>query len=283
MEGKLEQVGRGVFAGIGVEGATNFGIIKGDDDTALLIDADIRRIDEVQDALEKTGCKRIRYLFITHEHFDHASSNQYFAKTGIPILSSEACREALKEDGQEQFDRMTKQAPELIKRFPNLEVVCPHITFADTSTIHLPGVTVNLGYRAHNGHSHSKGDSTAFVEGEKILFAGDLLYTEVHPVTFFGNIPNWLLSLQRLQNVSFGKVVPGHGPVGEGEREGKKYFRKLYSYLEDLYEQLCEAKAGRKTPEQVASHMTSGAYASLGKVRMVKRNIDQFLTGDWYS
>jgi len=145
VEGKLEQVGRGVFAGIGVEGATNFGIIKGDDDTALLIDPDIRRIDEVQDALEKTGCQRVRYLFNTHEHFDHASSNQYFANIGIPIISSEACRKALKEDGQKQFDRMTKQAPGLMKRFPNLEVVCPHITFADTYTIHLPGVTVNVG------------------------------------------------------------------------------------------------------------------------------------------
>lgn len=41
MEGKIEQVGRCAFAIIGAEGATNFGIIKGDHETALLIDADI--------------------------------------------------------------------------------------------------------------------------------------------------------------------------------------------------------------------------------------------------
>jgi glyoxylase-like metal-dependent hydrolase (beta-lactamase superfamily II) len=41
------------------------------------------------------------------------------------------------------------------------------------------------------GHSHSKGDTTIYFEEEEVLVAGDLLYTEVHSVTFFGDIPNW--------------------------------------------------------------------------------------------
>lgn len=281
MEGKTEQIGRSTFAIIGAEGATNFGVIKGDDGTALVIDADVRRIDEVESALQKTGCQKVRYLFNTHEHFDHSSSNQYFAKKGIPILASEGCLKSLKEEGQKEFDRMTKPVPDLLHRFPDLGVVFPDVAFMESATIHLPGVNVHLSYRAHNGHSHSKGDSIALVDGEGILFAGDLLYTEVHPVAFFGNVPNWLISLRALLDVGFKKVVPGHGPVVNGEREGKEAVRKLHSYLEDFYAQVCEAKSGRKTPEQVASHMTSGTYASLGKVRMVKRNIDQFLTGAW--
>ena len=57
---------------------------------------------------------------------------------------------------------------------------------------------MHLDYRAENGHSHSKGDTTIYFEEEEVLIAGDLLYTEVHPVTFFGNIPNWLSSLKPL-------------------------------------------------------------------------------------
>jgi hypothetical protein len=38
---------------IGEDGATNFGILRGDDGAALLIDADIRRIDELEQALDK--------------------------------------------------------------------------------------------------------------------------------------------------------------------------------------------------------------------------------------
>ncbi len=60
----------------------------------------------------------------------------------------------------------------------------------------MPGATLHLKYRAENGHSHSKGDTTIYFEEEEVFIAGDLLYTEVHPVTFFGNIPNWLSGAQ---------------------------------------------------------------------------------------
>ncbi len=63
-------------------------------------------------------------------------------------------------------------------------------------------------------------------------------------------------------------MVPGHGPATNGEKEAKQRFRILYGYLEDLYEQLCEAKAGQKSPGLVTEHMTSGAYASAGKVKI---------------
>jgi NitT/TauT family transport system substrate-binding protein len=56
---------------IGPEGATNFAIIKGTGGAAVLVDADIRRIDEIEEALKLTGCVEVRYLVNTHEHFDH--------------------------------------------------------------------------------------------------------------------------------------------------------------------------------------------------------------------
>jgi glyoxylase-like metal-dependent hydrolase (beta-lactamase superfamily II) len=39
------------------------------------------------------------------------------------------------------------------------------------------------------GHSHSKGDTTIYFEEEEVLVAGDLLYTDVHPVTFSATFP----------------------------------------------------------------------------------------------
>jgi hypothetical protein len=50
---RLEQLSRAAFAVIGEDDATNFGIVRGDDGAALLIDADIRRIDELEQALDK--------------------------------------------------------------------------------------------------------------------------------------------------------------------------------------------------------------------------------------
>jgi glyoxylase-like metal-dependent hydrolase (beta-lactamase superfamily II) len=73
----LEPLGKSAFAVIGADGATNFGIIRAQDGSALLIDADIRRIDEIEEALAQTQCRRVQYLFITHENFDHSSANDY--------------------------------------------------------------------------------------------------------------------------------------------------------------------------------------------------------------
>lgn len=50
MESEIRQISNLVYAVIGAEGATNFGIVKAPDGNAVLIDADIRRIDEVEEA-----------------------------------------------------------------------------------------------------------------------------------------------------------------------------------------------------------------------------------------
>lgn len=54
-------MGRAAFGMIVEDGANIFGIVRGDDGAALLIDADIRRIDEIEQALEQTRCSRVKY------------------------------------------------------------------------------------------------------------------------------------------------------------------------------------------------------------------------------
>jgi hypothetical protein len=56
----LQRLNDSAFAMVGAEGLTNFGIVKGADGSALLIDADIRRIDEIDDDLSRAGCKNMR-------------------------------------------------------------------------------------------------------------------------------------------------------------------------------------------------------------------------------
>jgi cyclase len=248
----------------------------------VLVDADIRRIDEVEEALKLTGCSEVKYLVNTHEHFDHTSGNFYFRARGIPIVASAGCVAAMRDDGAPDFERMMKPVPELCDRFPGLSLTLPDMVFTHQTRVTLPGVTLHLEYCAANGHSHSKGDTTLYFEEEEILIAGDLLYTEVHPVTFFGNIPNWLTALKPLFQYHYKQLVPGHGPAVEGEQAGRAYFRRMHDYLEDFYGNLEDIKSGRKSRDEVARHMLSGAYAGLGKSRMVERNINHFLTGRWY-
>jgi len=282
MDSTIRQISRSAYVVIGPEGATNFAIIKASDSSAALIDADIRRIDEVDEALRLTGCAKVSYLIDTHEHFDHTSANFYFAQRGIPIIASAGCAQAMKDEGAADFARMLQPVPELYERFPGLGLTLPDVVFNETTEVKLPGVMLHLQYCAENGHSHSKGDTTIYFEEEEVFIAGDLLYTEVHPVTFFGNIPNWLTALKPLYETHYRHLVPGHGPTVDGAESGKVYFKKMHDYLEDFYGQLKEINSGRKSEAEVAEHMQSGAYAALGKNRMVQRNINHFLTGRWF-
>lgn len=218
MESIIQAIGRSAYCIIGPEGATNFAIIKANDGSAVLIDSDIRRIDEIEEALKLTGCREIKYLVNTHEHFDHTSANYYFARRGVAIVASRGCVQAMKKDGEKDFARMLAPAPHIYQRFPGIRMILPEVVFDNTTTVTLPGVSLDIKYCAENGHSHSKGDTTLYFNEDEILIAGDLLYTEVHPVTFFGNIPNWLTTLKPLFQTHYKQLLPGHGPKVEGQR-----------------------------------------------------------------
>ena len=56
MELRLQRLGTRAFAMIGEDGNTNFGIVRGDDGAALLIDADIRRMEGIEEALRRADC-----------------------------------------------------------------------------------------------------------------------------------------------------------------------------------------------------------------------------------
>ncbi len=273
MDIKLERLSRAAFAVIGEEGATNFGIVRGEDGSAFLIDADIRRIDEIEEALRQAQCRAVKYLFITHENFDHSSANDYFEKNGAVVIASAGCLDALKDDGDAKFAEMSGRSPELFERFPDLQMRLPHIVFADALTIRLPGATVHL--RRYE-QSHSRGDATAYFAEEEVFFAGDLLYTEVHPVTIYGRVESWIRSLAELRQLAYRKIVPGHGPVGQSQETGRRDVERFQSYLEDFHGRLCELRQGRKTGPQVIDEVYA-AYPSLGKRWMVKRNVEHFL------
>jgi glyoxylase-like metal-dependent hydrolase (beta-lactamase superfamily II) len=269
----LQPLSQCAFAVIGDDGTTNFGIVRGADGSALLIDADIRRIEEIEEALKQAQCRGVKYFFITHENFDHSSANDYFEKNSTVVIASKGCLEALQDDGDAKFEEMSGRSPELFERFPGLKMRLPHIVFDDALTIRLPGATVHL---RHYEQSHSRGDATAyFAEGE-VFFAGDLLYAEVHPVTIYGRIENWIKTLAALRQLSYRKIVPGHGPVGNSQDAGTVQLAKFQSYLQDFSKQLAEIKSGKKTGEQVVAEIYE-SYPALGKRWMVKRNVEYFL------
>ena len=71
MESEIKRVSKSAYAVIGPEGATNFGIVKGNDGGGALIDADIRRIDGIEEALRLTGCAALGKTRMVERNINH--------------------------------------------------------------------------------------------------------------------------------------------------------------------------------------------------------------------
>lgn len=65
------------------------------------------------------------------------------------------------------------------------EIAYPEITFADRLRLELGDVGVELIYIAP---SHSKGSILVSLPQEKVVFSGDILFTDFHPYMWDGDI-----------------------------------------------------------------------------------------------
>lgn len=81
------------------------------------------------------------------------------------------------------------------------------------------------------GPSHTPEDLVVFVPGEKVLFAGDLVFRGRIPFVGQANSRQWIVSLNQLLAFDAQSVVPGHGPVSTSARADMELTRDYLVYL----------------------------------------------------
>src|ERR1039457_677012 len=81
------------------------------------------------------------------------------------------------------------------------------------------------------GPAHTRGDTLVHVPSERVLFSGDILFSEAHPIAWAGPVSNWIAACDRILALDVDVIVPGHGPLAglDAGRELKAYFEYLYS------------------------------------------------------
>ncbi len=61
------------------------------DEGVVIIDTDVRTVDNLFATLPKITNKEVKFLINSHHAFDHSSANCEFAKRGVTIIGSEKC------------------------------------------------------------------------------------------------------------------------------------------------------------------------------------------------
>lgn len=172
--------------------------------------------------IRKVTNKPITYVVNTHTHLDHALGNCVFAGLGAQIVAQEDDRTSLLKNGADLLRHSGSYGlkPE---DMAGTSIAVPTIAFHDRMMIDLGGVEVQL---LRTAPSHTAGSLVVWLPQDKVLFTGDILFTDFHPYMADGDMSGWQSTLGSLLALGADKIIPGHAPLS-----GNKDLREMKEYL----------------------------------------------------
>ncbi|MEQ1856840.1 MAG: MBL fold metallo-hydrolase [Longimicrobiales bacterium] len=184
----IEQVRDGLHVISGIGGNI---VVRVTDEGVVLVDTGSPdRFEEVERLVASVTSQRIRYVINTHLHPDHTGGN--------PQVSDEVETTA----HASTLDLMVRRglpAP-------------PRSVFTDERSFQMGDAEVRA---VHLGAGHTGGDVVAYFPDLRVVHVGDLLH-EVAPFIDYehgGSSAAWVATLDRLLELDFDVVIPGHGPA----------------------------------------------------------------------
>ena len=170
---------------------------------------------------ERLGGGPVQAIVNTHYHGDHTHGNPAFP-SGTPVIATDRTLAYLK-----QVDAAYWEG--------DAAGTLPNRTFRNEQELSVGDKTVRL---IHPGRGHTDGDLVALFVEDKVLHTGDLFVNGRYPnidLEAGGSIGEWVATIDRVLELDFDRVIPGHGPVTD--REGLRAFQTFMRQLAGVGEQ----------------------------------------------
>jgi glyoxylase-like metal-dependent hydrolase (beta-lactamase superfamily II) len=225
----------------------NAGIIIGRDGIAVvdtLISA--KEAKRFIKAIKAVSKKPIKYVINTHYHLDHVFGNAEFVKLGAVVVAQENDKQVMAERAETTLKNSAQYGltQEDIK---GTTIAYPVLSYGDRMSIDLGGQLIEL---RHARPAHTEGDTLVYLADKKLLFAGDILFTDYHPFLAEGNIEEWCGELDDLQAMDVETIIPGHGPLST-----KKDLADMKLYLQQFDQQAKELAAQGSDAQAMTAEM----------------------------
>ncbi len=197
----------------------NVGVLS-TDRGALVVDTMTFRVQgsRILDLAERLGGGPVHGIVNTHYHSDHTHGNPAFP-AGTRIVATEKTLAYLK-----QVDAAYWQGA--------AAGTLPNETFRNEHELSVGDKTVRL---IHPGRGHTDGDLVALFVEDRVLHTGDLFVNGRYPnidLEAGGSVREWVAAIDRVLQLDFDKVIPGHGPVTD--RDGLVAFQTFMRQLADV-------------------------------------------------
>jgi glyoxylase-like metal-dependent hydrolase (beta-lactamase superfamily II) len=209
----VQKIGDGVWMAQTEKGSNAGWFLLGDAVVVVDTGSDAATGKVLQDKVQETTGKPVRFVVITHAHGDHAEGLAPFVAAGAEVICQENAAPA----------------------------VAPLVAKASTTKSGLLAMADRLAFFGSPrraaiyflGPAHSSGDIFLYLPDDKILFTGDLVLGGKAPYMQSPDVDakGWETALNRLAQLDVNKIIPGHGSVTD-----RKALADTYGYVKKINE-----------------------------------------------
>jgi len=191
----------------------NVGIVVGSRAT-LVIDPGLgkRNGETVLREVAKVSRNAEVYIASTHFHAEHTTGYLAFPASA-KYVNSRVQEAEFAEGGAQQIQAFSRRSPmtaELLQGATGRKV---DVTFDRDYTLDLGGVRVRF---LVVGPTHTRGDTALLVEGDGVLFAGDVVMNQSFLAAGAAtSMKAWLAAFDAFDKMRPRTIVPSHGAVGD--------------------------------------------------------------------
>lgn len=183
----------------------------------------------MHEAIRQITSQPVKYVVNTGGQDHRWLGNGYFRQQGAEIIASRKARSDMEERGAAQLDELRKTIRE---KADGTWPVYPERLFDSDETLMLGGVEIHIH---HYFGGHTPGDAVVWLPRWRVLFSGDLAYTDrLLSIAAVSNTRSWLASFDELERLNPEWIVPGHGKVSrldQVQRETRDYLVLLRSHM----------------------------------------------------
>ena len=163
--------------------------------------------EKIQQLIKSITDKPVTTVINTGGQDHRWLGNGYFKEHGAKLIASKKAVDDQKARTQDQFIRLGNTVGD--EGINGTDAVYAEQTFDDKLEFELGGVKFEI---FHTGQAHTPGDSFVWLPKQKIMFTGDIVYTQrMLGVASHSNAKSWIDVYQSMAAYNPEHIVPGHG------------------------------------------------------------------------
>lgn len=213
----------------------NLGYVVSDNGVLVINTGPSQRVAKaLHAAIQKTTQQPIKWVVNVNSQNHYWLGNDYFKSLGATLIASKEGERVMREMGAQQLEANQTLLKE---KAAGTKLTYPTDLVTDKRELKLGKTVAQL---LHFGAAHTPGDMAVWLPEQKILFAGDIIYTErLLAVIPIGNSANWIEAFDKLAALNPKSIVPGHGrptTLEQARRDTRDYLTFLRTEAKRVFD-----------------------------------------------